>query len=195
MAITTIANIKANYLGLTDSGKDSVLTAMLTQATSLAESICHQPLDAQTVVYDFSGDGSQAHVVPFTTPVQLSTLQYKQLPTDAAFTSVTGAVAFKADHLWHLYYEDAFTYTLWRATLTVGYDGSTYAVPADLVNIVSEMVVDLYRNTNHTAKENRFGLTSVSVSDGAGMTTTTVLADMRKRWKDKLKPYTRKVYL
>lgn len=188
MAITTNTQIKTNYLNISGSTYDSILTALIAQAESIMKSMCYQPLSVETgMILEFTGNGSTEHLLSYTVPVSLTSLEYKEKPSDASWTSVTGAVAYKADDVQRLYLEEGFVYPFYRATADIGYS----TVPDDLVNICSEMVVELFKATDYTDSDNRFGLASLATNEG-GMSATTTYRDMMARYKDKLKKYKRR---
>lgn len=189
MALTTASAIRTNYLNIADTSQDSILTALIAQATSIIESITMQPIDAVSTDIYFQGNGSRYHSLTYTVPVSLSTLSYKLEPDDASWTSVSGAVVYESDNLTRLYYGNGFTYPFWKATCTVGYS----MIPNDIVNICSEITVDLFNSTDFGGGDNRFGLASLASSEG-GITATTVYKDMYSRWRTKLLPYIRRTW-
>lgn len=189
MALTTASAIRTNYIGA-DSSYDAVLTVLIAQATALMEKHCGQPLDQQTVTREVWGNGSQFVLLPYTVPVTLSTLEYKAQYDSAAWSTVTGAVIIKDRGTAQMYLQTGFVYPLYKATLSVGYS----TVPADLVNVCSEMVVELFKASDNSRDPNRFGLSSIAGSE-AGQSATTVFRDLANRYKDKLKPYKVRHYI
>ena len=120
---------------------------MIAQATSIIKGICKQPVDGEAISFEFAGTRERTYLLPYTVPLVLSSVQYRGTP-DEAWTTVTGVIAYKTDGVWSLYYEGNFGIGLWRANLAVGYDGTTHAVPGDLESVCSEMVVELWKNTD-----------------------------------------------
>lgn len=193
MALTTTNKIKTQWINIPDSSQDGRIGALITQATAIIKGICKQPIDSETVAFEFFGTRERSYVLPYTVPVVLTSLQYRGNPTDA-WETVSGAIVYKADGVWHLYYEGNLDAGLWKANMTVGYDGTTYAVPADLETVCSEMVVELWKNTDFAGRENRFGLASVAQSQG-GQTQTTAYRDMTSRFRSRLAPYILRAWL
>jgi hypothetical protein len=187
MALTTVNKIKTQWINIPDSTQDARITGLISQSSAIIKGICKQPIDAETVAFEFYGTRERSYVLPYTVPVVLTSLHYRALPTDA-WTAVTGAIVYKADGVWHVYYEGTLEPGLWKATMTVGYDGTTNAVPADLESVCSEMVVELWKNTDFAGRENRFGLASVAQSQG-GQTQTTAYRDLSSRFRSRLSPY------
>ena len=193
MALTTANKLKTTYINIPDSTQDTRLTTLITQATSIIKGICKQPVDGEAVAFDFAGTRERTYLLPYTVPVVLTSVQYRGTP-DEAWTTVTGVIAYKTDGVWSLYYEGNFGTGLWRANMTIGYDGTTNAVPADLESVCSEMVVELWKYTDFAGRENRFGLASVAQSQG-GQTQTTTYRDLSARFRQRLAPYILRAWL
>jgi hypothetical protein len=140
------------------------------------------------VAYDFVGTQNRTHILHYTVPVVLASIQSRNNPYDS-WTTITGPVVFSSSGVKSLYKDDGFTDVFYRANLTVGYDGTTHQVPAALEEICCEMVVDLLKMTDFGGRENRFGVSSIAVNQG-GMTQTTVYKDMMTRFRQRLLPYT-----
>jgi len=194
MALTTAAKIRASWINIGDSTQDARLGVLIAQAESIIDGICKQPIAAASVTYDFSTDGDRTFVLPYTVPVVLTSLQYKANPSDAAWTTVTGAIVTKVDGVWQVYYESGLTRGyLWRMNATVGYDGATHLVPKDVENVCEEMVVELFKFTDFSGRENRFGLQSVASAEG-GVTSTIIYRQLTDRFRAKLSRYIARVW-
>lgn len=193
MALTTTNKIKTTYINIPDASQDARISTLITQATAIIKGICKQPVDGEAVMFDFAGTRERTYLLPYTVPVVLTSLQHRSTP-DEAWTTVTGGFIYKADGVWSLYYEPNFTTGLWRANMVIGYDGTTHAVPADLESVCSEMVVELWKNTDFAGRENRFGLASVAQSQG-GQTQTTTYRDLSTRFRQRLAPYILRAWL
>lgn len=185
MAITTAAALRTNYLSIPDSSQDAILTALIGQAQKMMEGICMQPLEQTAIEETFEGTGGYYYTLPYTVPVTITSLQSRALPSDV-WTTVSGAVVYKSDKLQRLYYGDSLNARFWRANLSVGYP--TASMPADLVNICSEIAMELFANTDFGGGENRFGLAELSETQG-GIVQTTVYKDLIQRHRAKLRPY------
>lgn len=190
MAITTAAALRTNYLNIPDSSQDAILTALIGQAQKMMESITMQPLESTSIVEYFDGNGSIYWTLPYTSPVTITSLQSRTLPTDS-WTTVSGAVVFTSDKVQRLYYGDGLTTKFWRANLSVGWTSGS--MPADLVNICSEIALELFAATDFGGGQNRFGLASLAESQG-GITSTTVYKDLMSRYHAKLRPYTLRLW-
>ncbi|HBB26309.1 MAG TPA: hypothetical protein DCZ59_08600 [Bacteroidetes bacterium] len=193
MPLTTTNKLKTTYINIPDSSQDARLTSLIGQATAIIKGICKQPVDGEAVGFEFAGTLERTYLLPYTVPVVLTSLQYRATP-DVAWTTVTGGFVYKADGVWSLYYEGGLTTGLWKANMTIGYDGTTNAVPADLESVCSEMVVELWKNTDFAGRENRFGLASVAQSQG-GQTQTTTYRDLSIRFRQRLAPYIMRAWL
>lgn len=185
MPITTPAALRANYLNIPDSSQDTILTALIAQSQKMMESITMQPLEQASLTEYFDGTGSMYWTIPYTVPTTISGLAYRVLPSDN-WTTVSGAVVYTSDKLQRLYYGDGLTAKFWRANLSVGW--SSGSMPADLINICSEMTLELFAATDYGGGQNRFGLASLAEAQG-GITSTTVYRDMMSRYHAKLRPY------
>lgn len=188
MALTTATKLKASWLNITTTDHDTKLGVLIAQAEAIIKGICKQPIASETVAHDFSGNNLQTYLLPYTVPVVLTSLQYKENPDDAAWTTATGAIVVKADGVWQVYYENGLTYSLWRANMTVGYDGTTYTIPKDIENIAEEMTVELFKATDYAGRENRFGVGTLSTTEG-GVTQTTQYKSLDQRFRLRLRPY------
>jgi hypothetical protein len=188
MALTTVNRLKTVWLNDQSSANDTRLAALITQAESIINNICRQPVTGQSVAYDFVGSQNRTHILHYTVPVVLASIQSRNNPYDS-WTTITGPVVFSTGGVKSLYKDDSFTDVFYRANLTVGYDGTTHVVPAALEEICCEMVVDLLKMTDFGGRENRFGVSSIAVNQG-GMTQTTVYKDLTTRFRQRLLPYT-----
>ena len=137
MALTTAAAIRASWLDVDSTTHDTRLGVLIDQATAIMESICKQPLDVVAVERVTQGTGETLWMIPYTSPVTLSSLKYKSELDDAAWTTVTGAVVQKINGVQYVYLGGGFVQPRYQFNLSVGYS----SVPNDLVNICSELVV------------------------------------------------------
>ena len=190
MALTTAEAIRASWLIVDSTTHDTRLGVLIAQATEIMESICKQPLDVTSVERITAGNGGTLWMVPYTSPVTLTTLKYKNELDDAAWTAVTGAVVVKIDGVQYVYLGGGFTQPWYQFTLSVGYS----PVPDDLANVCSEMVVELFKMTDYNRGESRFGLNQIGGGEG-GITQTTQYRDLTERFARKLSPYKLRVWL
>jgi len=192
MALLTVTELKANWLNIGDSSQDTRLQALINQAGAMIDGICKQPIVQATGPYDFIGSNGQTQLLPYTVTTTLLSLQYKEDVLDAAWTTATGAIIVKADGVYQVYYEDGLTYPVWRANVTVGYTDAT--CPYDIKSVCGEMVLELFKNTDFSGRENRLGLQSVASAEG-GTTTTTIYKDLTARFRSRLAPYIVRAWL
>ena len=190
MAITTALALRTNYLNIPDGSQDAILTALIGQAQSMMKSICMQPLEQTAIEETFTGTGTMYKSLSYTVPVTLSTLSYRLLPSDS-WSSVAGGVIYTSDNLTRLYYGDGLTARFWKADLSVGW--SSGSMPADLINICSEITLELFAATDFGGGENRMGLQQLSETTG-GVVQTTVYRDLMTRYRRKLAPYILRVW-
>lgn len=189
MALTTAAKIRATWLNIGDSSQDTRLGVLIGQAEAMMKGICKQPLASEAVTYEFTGDGLQTRILPYTVPVVLTSLQYKANPTDAAWTTATGAIVVKTEGVNQVFLENGITAGyLWRVNATVGYDGSTYAIPKDLETTCEEITIELFKATDFSGRENRFGIETLSTTEG-GAVQTTKYVSLMESFRGKLSPY------
>ena len=186
MALLTVTELKSQWLNIGDSSQDTRLAALINQAGAIIDGICKQPIVQQSGQYDFTGSVYKVQVLPYTITTALTSLQYKEEITDAAWTTASGAILVKADGVYQVYYDDGLTHPVWRANVTVGYTDAT--CPYDVKSVCGEMVLELFKNTDFSGRENRLGLQSVASAEG-GTTTTTIYKDLTTRFRSRLAPY------
>lgn len=189
MALTTVNKLKTVWINDQSTVNDTRYAMLISQAEALINSICKQPVTGVAVAHDFMPEvkGNAVHMLHYSVPAVLMSLQYRNLPTDS-WTTAVGATAFTNGGVTSIYYGEGFTENFYRANLTVGYDGTTHPVPADLENVCCEMVVDLFKITDFGGRENRFGLQQIANNEG-GMTQTTTFRDLTNRFRGKLSKY------
>lgn len=185
--ITTIANIKANFLNITGSDLDTTLTAYLAQAEELASKIVGQPLVEQSVTRDWHNDmAGMSYFLPYIkNTIVLTSLQYRDLP-DESFSTQSGAVLYKSGGLTRIYNPLGYSYGFYRANLVVGF--TTATAPADLVAVISEMVMEMLKATSLAGGDSRFGVTSLAQGE-SDVTRTTIYANLRPRFEKMLAPW------
>lgn len=195
MALTTVNKLKTVWLNDQSTVNDTRYAVLISQAEAIINSICKQPVNGTAVAHDFMPEvkGNSVHLLHYSVPVVLNSLQYRELPTDS-WTTASGATAFTTGGVTSIYFGDTFTANFYRANLTVGYDGTTHTVPRDLESVCCEMVVDLFKMTDFGGRENRFGLTQIANNEG-GTTQTTVFKDMTSRFRRKLLPWVLRSWL
>jgi hypothetical protein len=197
--LTTLANLKANYLNIDvlDTDRDATITACIEQAGEIMKTVCNQPLEQESVDFYFpgqavtaplatqllGGSGYATKTIPYTTPVELSAVYRRSLPTDA-WVVESGCVVFVADVQSQIYCSNGFGYNLYKAVLNVGYT----TIPNDLVHAASELAVYIFNETN-VSNESRAGLASKTITQN-GVTTTRTYADILARLAPILSKYT-----
>lgn len=193
MALQTVSEIKSTWLNIGDNSQDTRLLSLIGAAARIIKGICKQPIDAESIQIDFVGTGNQTHMLPYTVPVTLTSLQYKETVDAATWQTATGAIIFKADGITHLYYEPGLNAVLWRINVTIGYDGTTHVVPDDIKEVCAEMVIEMFKMTDYGGRESRFGVNSIANSEG-GTTQTTQYRDLTARFRNRLAPYVLRAY-
>lgn len=189
MSLTSAAQIRATWLNIGDNTQDTRLGVLIGQAEAMMKGICKQPLASEAVVYEFSGDGLQTRILPYTVPVVLTSLQYKAVPTDATWTTATGAIVVKTEGVNQIFLENGITAGyLWRLNATVGFDGATHAIPKDLETTCEEITVELFKATDFAGRENRFGISTLSTTEG-GQIQTTKYVSLMDSFRGKLSSY------
>lgn len=186
MALLTVTELKANWLNIGDSSQDTRLAALINQAGAIIDGICKQPIVQDSSVFEFVGTHEQVQILPYTVTTTLTSLQYKEEPDDAAWQTASAGIIVRTEGVYQVYLKDGLTYPLWRVNTTVGFTDAT--CPYDIKSVCGEMVLELFKNTDFSGRENRFGLQSVASAEG-GTTTTTIYKDMTARFKQRLSPY------
>lgn len=185
MAITTKAIIKADWLNSTDTTADAAIDNAILAVSKEIEGICNQPIDVTAVTLEFEGNGSNVVPLYYTSPVTVTTLKYRTLPTDS-WTTVSDCTAFIRNGLYSLYLEDCFSEAYYQAVLSIGYT----TIPYDIQLCANEMVVELYNATQFAGQVNRFGVSAINESEG-GVSFAKTIASMRERARPRLAKYTR----
>lgn len=191
MALILKAEVKSDWLAITDTSKDSMIDRLIDQVGSEIAGICDQPIEQATVTLEFSGEASNIYPTMFTVPVTLTTLQGRNSYGDSWTTITTTTSAFQKDGgQYYLYAEDGFAqYLYYKATMSVGFA----TIPEDVKLCAYEMVTELYLSTQSGAMQvSRFGISAVSESEG-GVTISKTLTSMRTRAQARLSRYRRMV--
>ena len=185
MASILKAEIKSDWLKIVnDTTKDDLIDRLIAACDKQVERWCNQPLTATTITSYFNGHSGYEHNTGYTVPVTLTTLKYRDLPTDA-WTAATGTTAVFEQHgTQFIYHDDGFTSKYWQLIMSVGYA----TVPEDVKICVAEMVKELYLSTPFANEGDRFGVSAMSDTDGAF---SKAILDMKSRVYPKLFPYRR----
>lgn len=148
---------------------------------ALAEYYCNQPL-LRASCQKFIRPVGEEMLLPFTVPVSVTALHYREDAfSDWVLVDSDNYAATSEGRLTRLAYRN-MTSNQHRLTAQVGY--SENAMDANLMQIIIEMVYDLYKGTN----DGRFGLLSKAVS-GAGTTATITYKDMNPVFLKRLNTY------
>jgi len=197
--LTTTTLLKANYLNIDalDTERDSTITACIVQAGSILKTLCNQPLEQESVNYEFrgaadsrplaeqllGGNGYSTKLVPYTVPATLVSLSHRTLPSDS-WASDSGATLFVDDSQTRIYNPAGFGYNFYKAVLNVGYT----TIPDDLVHAASELAVYIYNETS-VSNEARAGLASRAITQNS-ITSTLTYADVIARIRPIITKYT-----
>lgn len=187
MALISRTVLKSDWLNIgTTTTYDAMLDRFIDSVEAEIEGICGQPVDLTTRNLEFQGDGNVWVRMPYTSPVSLTALSYRDKPNDS-WTAVTGGVVFSPNGVPKIYLENRFTQSWYSATLEVGYT----TAPQDVQTCAYELCKELWNETPFASQTDRFGVSAVSESD-AGVTINKVLVRARTWVEQRLQQY--KVY-
>lgn len=197
--LTTTTLLKANYLNIDalDTDRDATITECIKQAGSILKTLCNQPLEQESISYEFRGIATSASVadqllggsgyatklIPYTVPTTLVALSHRTLPSDS-WTTDTGSSLFVDNLQTRLYNPNGFGYNFYKATLNVGYT----TIPDDLIHAVSELAVYIFNETS-VSNESRAGLASRAITQNS-ITSTLTYADVIARIRPIITKYT-----
>jgi hypothetical protein len=198
--LTTTTLLKANYLNIDalDTDRDATITECIKQAGSIIKTLCNQPIEQESLTYEFRGGGTSAipladqllggsgystKLIPYTVPSTLVAVSHRTLPTDS-WTADTGCTLFVDNLQTRLYHPNGFGYAYYKATLNVGYT----TIPDDIVHAVSELALYIYNETS-VSNESRAGLASRAITQNS-ITSTLAYADVIARIRPILTKYT-----
>lgn len=184
--LITKAVVKSDWLkGITGTEFDAVIDRLIDAVTEEIKLICNQPIAQEAVTLTFTASGGTKRIIYYTVPVSVTSVEYKQEPDDAAWTTVTGTVVFPIDDVQYLYNENGFSYPYYQSVLNVGYA----SVPADIQVCAGEMVKELWLELGIGDGEQRFGVSAISEGFGSTGTITRTLVRMRPQVTERLRPY------
>lgn len=170
-----------------DHTLDDTLTEIIESVQAEIERFINQPIEQAAVVYQFTGNGTYTHTLPYSLCSAVATAQTRSTPIDA-WESVTGTVVVaRSTPPASIYHEDGWNEgTDYRATVTVGWS----TIPPMVLNVAREMCLIRYQELGSgDAKSGRaLGVTSKATTVG-GHAATTAYADMTERWEKMLHPY------
>lgn len=170
-----------------DHTVDDALTEIIESVQSDIEGFLNQPIESGAVVYQFVGNGTFTHTLPYSQCSAVATPQTRDTPVDA-WQSVTGSVVVaRSTSPASIYHEDGWSEgTDYRATVTVGWS----AIPATVLHVAREMCLIRYQELGHgDAKSGRLlGVASRATQSG-GIAATTSYMDMVPRWEKALSKY------
>lgn len=191
MAYLTTAILKSDWLKLTagtDATLDPILTRHLATAEAEVKAICNQPIEAETVTRYFIGEGQGELKLYYTVPVTVTTLKYRDTPTDS-WTTVSSAdyVVRTRQYGKTLWIESEFyNGREYELVASVGY--ATADVPRDVQTCAYELAKELYLMTPYAGKADRFGVSGTTEGQG-GTSFSQAFKAMRAEVEQKLTPY------
>ena len=161
MAWTTLAKVK-EYLGITDTASDTLLTDLLARLQAAAETYLDRKIEQATYTEQYDGDGTDRLVTLQWPIISVTTLHDD---TDRAFGASTLIAA--ADYV--LYKDrgvirlDGLTFASGIQNVKVVYVAGYATVPTDLAQALIELVADRFRQKEHQGLESlSIGAYSVS---------------------------------
>jgi hypothetical protein len=187
MALTTKALIKSDWLNIAtaDTTSDALIDRLIAAVEDEVVSICGQPVEQTSTVWNFTGNGTATVRTPYTVPHTLTSVEYRDDPSESWTTEAT-CYAYQVGDSWHIYNDAVYSRSFYRATITLGYT----TLPDDIVVCANEMVKELYLTTKFAADVDRFGVASISTGAG-GQTVTVALQAMRPKVVERLRRFTR----
>lgn len=183
--IGTLDILKSDWLGITNNSEDARATRALTAASKDITTICHQPIEQTSTVYDFAGNFASDAPIYYTVPVVLTSLQSRFFPYES-WTTETGTTLYEVNGLKYIHLQDGYHRRLYRATMQVGYT----TIPLDIQTAAYKLAKEYYLQYGNRAGQDRFGLSEV-VTDNGVSTTTQRFKDIRAEVVRTLAPYTR----
>lgn len=156
--LLTVAEIKSDWIEIdeNDTSHDAAIERYIRQASAVVSGFCKQPIDevlSKEILFD-GCSGSLWHSMGYTVPVELVSLEYRELPTDS-WTTATGAVVHKSK----IYYDQGFIYPQYRLLINAGYKSG----------IVSE-VIKTVSGSGYTSSTS---VATTTTGSGTGLTLTT----------------------
>lgn len=184
MALISRTVFKSDWINIgTTTTYDAMIDRFIDSVEAEIAGICMQPIDLSTVFREFVGDGKTTHVLPYSVPVSIGTLSYRDAPDDA-WTTVTGAAVFSPNGITKLYLEDSFSEPYYGVTLTVGYT----TAPEVVQTCAYELCKELWLETPLASQMDRFGVSAISEAE-SGVTINKVLVRARTWVRERLVPY------
>lgn len=145
--LTTLANVK-QYLGLTATSDDALLSRLITAASSWVRTYCNRDFTSQSYTDTLDGTGNAWQVMkqyPVTAVASVSFSGVAQAITGLVITN-TRSLTFTDGTLWEK----------GRGNVSVTYAAGYSTTPADIEQAVIEIVALRYR------EKNRIGTTTVN---------------------------------
>ena len=184
MALISRTVFKSDWINIgTTTTYDAMIDRFIDSVEAEIAGICMQPIDLTTVFREFTGDGKNTHVLPYSVPVSITTLSTREEPTDA-WTTVTGAAIFSPNGITKIYHEDGFSEPYYGVTLTVGYT----TAPEDVQTCAYELCKELWLETPLAAQVERFGVSSITEAE-AGVSIAKAIIRARTWVEQRLHPY------
>lgn len=129
--IITREHVKSDWLEIeaNSTTHDAAIDRFIQQAEKIIDGYCRQPITEEygKTIY-FNGHCGIWHNSHYTVPITLTSLSYRELPTDS-WTATSGAVV----HDGKIYYESGYEYPEWKLVINAGYRGgivSTVSIAA-----------------------------------------------------------------
>lgn len=180
--LCALADVKT-YLGITDASTDSVLTALVSNASAMIESFCNRAFAQATYTDTLNGTGKAQMCLPNSPVTAVASLSVDGMSVPPSADTTLSGYVFDAlsVYLRPGGYPCAFTKGIQNVTVT--YTAGYAVVPLDVAQACIEMVAYKF------AKRSRIDKASETL--GTQQTISFSQADMPAQVKTALKPYVR----
>lgn len=188
MAYLTKALFKSDWINKpsAETDADNLIDALIPMVEAEIKSICCQPIEAETVTSYFYATNAQTRLLPYTVPVTLTSLSYRDEPDDAWTAISSGVAVFENNGLQWLWNRDTFAQPMYKLVVSAGYAAAS--VPKDIVVCGYEMLKELFYETPAAPQGDRFGVSAITEGQG-GVTFSKAIQAMRPRVEQRLTPY------
>jgi len=172
-----------------ETGYDSFLTELITEATNEIETYCGQRFEESSRTLIFDGNGTNEYIIS-TLPVSaVASLSYRDTPFDS-WTAISSSdyTTLKSGGVTSLFYNGTLIEGRqnYKVVATIGY--ASNAIPAEINAVLKEMVaVKFDESPNGAARLAKLG-TSRTID---GFATNETFENLRPKWHKRLKNYRR----
>jgi uncharacterized phiE125 gp8 family phage protein len=182
VTLCALADVKT-YLGITDTNSDTVLTALVVNASAMCEAFCNRVFAQASYTETRNGSGKAAMTLANAPVSAVASVSVDGLPVIASASPTLGGYVFDADTLYLRAGVYPCTFTAGVQNVVVTYTAGFATIPPDVAQACIELVALKY------AKRNRIDKASETL--GTQQTISYTMADMPASVKTALKPYVR----